>query len=385
VNYPLLFSPLELGGKTARNRFVSQAMEGNDGGPGGVVSERTLRRYLRLAEGGWGVTVVEAVSVTPSSLARKNGLVMSPPNLDGFKRLVEGFKKIFPDGILLFQITHSGRHSGPFSKRTCLYPEGADGAHLLTTEEIEDIRKAFVDAALLAERAGADGIDFKLCHGYFGAEMLRPGNVRDDRWGGSFENRTRFIRETVEEIRSRQTTKDFILGSRISMYEAVRGGCGTAGPQEIIEDLTEMKRLVLLLEEMGMNYVNVSAGIPAITAEVTRPTNPSKYLYLHHFRYARAVKELASKLRVIGSAYTILKEKAAEHGEENVRKGYVDFIGFGRQSFADPLFPRKLESGDRIDYCVSCSGCSKLMVSQENDGCIVYDDYYKELFKKLGK
>ena len=385
MNFPKLFSSFELGPRTAPNRCVSQAMEGNDGEPGGGVSERAYKRYLRLAEGGWGIVVVEATSVTPESLARKNGLIMARKNLDGFKRLVDGFKRIHPEGILLFQITHSGRHSGLFSKRTCLYPEGAAGLHLLTTEEIEGIRKAFVDAALLAEEAGADGIDFKLCHGYFGAEMLRPGNRRTDRWGGSFENRTRFIRETTEEIRSKRKSRDFILGSRLSMYEAIRGGCGTAGSEEILEDLAEMKDIVRLLRDIGMSYVNVSAGIPAITAEVTRPTNPSKYLYLHHFRYTRLVKDLVPDLGVIGSAYTILKEDAAAQAEENIARGYTDFAGFGRQSFADPLYPKKLKAGEKIDYCTSCSGCTKLMVGQVNDGCIIYDDYYKEVFRNLGK
>jgi 2,4-dienoyl-CoA reductase-like NADH-dependent reductase (Old Yellow Enzyme family) len=360
-------------------------MEGNDGENGGKVSKRTLGRYRRLAEGRWGVTVVEAISVTPESLARKNGLILSRDNLEGFKRLVGEYKSIYPEGLLLFQITHSGRHSGPFSKRTCLYPKGAEDAHLLDTDEVAAIQSAFIDAALLAEEAGADGIDFKLCHGYFGAEMLRPANLRKDRWGGSFENRTRFIREAVSAIRSQQKSKDFILGSRLSLYEAIRGGCGTVGPDELIEDLSEMRRIVGLMREGGMDYVNVSAGIPSLTAEVTRPTNPSRYLYLHHFRYTRLAKEWEPDLPVIGSAYSILKEEALRQGEENIARGYTDFIGFGRQSFADPHLPKKVAAGEKVNYCTACSGCSKLMVAQVHDGCIVFDEYYRDLFRNLGK
>ncbi len=385
MSFPLLFSPHALGPLESANRFVSQAMEGNDGVEGGRPSPRTLERYRKLARGGWGVVVVEAISVTPGSLARVNGLIMSPAGLDHYKKLVDAYKEIFPQGILLFQITHSGRHSGPFSRRTCLYPDGAGDAHLLSTDEVARIRDDFVRAALLSREAGADGIDFKLCHGYFGAEMLRPANIREDRWGGSFENRTRFIRETMAEIRSRLPAGPFVLGSRISMYEAIRGGCGTAAPDEQVEDLREMKDLVLLLREAGMDYVNVSAGIPAITPEVTRPTRPSRNFYLHHLRYSRLVKELLPDRAVIGSAYTIMKEEAAAQGEESLARGYADFIGFGRQSFADPLFPRKLRSGEPVDYCTACSGCTRLMVNQVHDGCVVYDGYYRDMLRNLGK
>jgi 2,4-dienoyl-CoA reductase-like NADH-dependent reductase (Old Yellow Enzyme family) len=384
MTYERLFSPVKIGGRRAVNRLVAQAMEGNDAEEDGKVSLRGHERYMNLARGRWGLSVVEAISVMPEARARRFGLVMSRRNLDSYKRLVDGYKKIFPEGILLFQVTHSGRNIGPFSVKTCLYPEGApEGAHLLTTDEVYAIQRAFIDTARLAEEAGADGIDFKLCHGYFGAEMLRPGNIRADRWGGSFENRTRFIREAVGEILAARARKDFILGSRISMFEAIRGGCGTAAGDEIIEDLAEMEQLVILLREIGMDYLNVSAGIPALTPEVTRPTKPSRRGFLHHFRYTRRVKELVPDRTVIGSAYSILAEEAASCAEENISKGYADCAGFGRQSFADPLYPAKLLSGGAVQYCIACSGCTKLMVGQVHDGCIIYNPYYREVNKNF--
>ncbi len=384
MEYPYLFSPGKIGTKQVPNRFVSQAMEGNDGVEGGGVSERTLARYLKLAEGGWGIVIVEALSVTDEFIARPNGLVISQRNLDGLQRLVQEFKERAPNTLLLFQLTHSGRHSR--SRRVCLYPSGpgSEGADLLTTEEVETIKNQFVEAALLAEEAGADGVDFKICHGYFGAEMLRPANTRKDRWGGSFENRTRFIREIVSEFRERSRSREFLLGSRLSFYEAIRGGCGTAGPDEILEDLTEMLQVVSVLRNLGMHYVNVSAGIPSITAEVTRPTKVSELFTYHHFRYAALARAQEPSLATIGSAYSVWKEEGLRFGEENVRKGYTDFVGFGRQSFADPLFPQRVKNGEKpIQYCTACSGCTRLMVSGMQDGCIVYNPYYKELHKEL--
>ena len=385
TQYPYLFKKGSFGAKTLTNRFVSQAMEANDGGPGGCVSQQGIDRYKKLASGHWGIVVVEALSADPSSLARVNQMILNRENLEGFKTLVSEFRKIAPETILLFQLTHSGRKAvKSHSTATALY-NPVEGEKLLSTQEIEGIRKAIVEAALLAEEAGADGVDFKMCHGYFGCEMLRPGNVRDDRWGGSFENRTRFLTESVEEIRSRLKTPDFIMGSRISAYEGIAGGCGTSGPDEIIEDLAEMERVVRLLEDLGMDYVNISAGIPGTTSEITRPTPPSLYLYLHQMRYARWAKGITSKMMVIGSAYSILKEKALTLADENIRKGYADCAGWGRQSFADPLFPERVGSGESVDYCTGCSGCSKLMVSQKMDGCILYNDYYKDIWKNRNK
>jgi len=385
----ILFSLVVLKNKTLQNRFAAQAMEGNDGENGGKPSNRTVERYKKYCEGKWGLIVVEAISVVESPLARINGMILKKDNLLSFKRLVDEMKKINPSVCVLFQITHSGEHSGPFAQRVTLNSSKGEGYRLLETDEIDRIRDAFVSASVLAYEAGADGIDFKMCHGYLGAEMLRPSNDRSDKWGGSFENRTRLLKEAVTEIKSKIKSKDFILGSRVSMYEGIRGGCGTCGKDEIIEDLSEMLDVIRLMNKLGMNYVNVSAGIPAVTGAITRPTEPSKYLALAHLRYAKTVKEMIDKerlsLKVIGSAYSTHQTNAPELCAEMITKNYVDICGFGRQIFADPLTPAKLQEEKPVNWCVLCSGCSKLMLNQINDGCIVFNDYYKSEFKNMQK
>jgi 2,4-dienoyl-CoA reductase-like NADH-dependent reductase (Old Yellow Enzyme family) len=143
------------------------------------------------------------------------------------------------------------------------------------------------------------------------------------------------------------------------------------------------------MDDLGMDYVNVSAGIPALTGTITRPTEPSKYLALHHLRYTKTVKDMVRKenrkLKVIGSAYSTHKAQSLEVAAEMLGKDYVDLCGFGRQIFADPLTPAKLMSGGAVNWCVLCSGCAKLMISQVNDGCIVYNAYYREVNRNLGK
>lgn len=376
----LLFEKGRIGRCETANRFVAQPMEGNCAEPGGAVSELCLRKYRSLARGGWGTIVAEAISVTSDSLARKNALVMNRRNLDGFKRLVDTVKTENPDAVLLFQITHSGPVSNPlFSERVCVSP-GGEG-RCLATEEIERIRDGFVRSSLLAEEAGADGIDFKMCHGYLGAEFLRPANTRVDGWGGSWEGRTRLLREGIGAIRAGRRSERFVLGSRISMYEGIRGGCGTAAADDPVEDLSDMLRLLRLMDELGMDYVNVSAGIPAKTPVITRPVRSSELMHLHHLRYTRAAKRtlagIGSSMQVFGSAYSVLRERAVPVACEMLARGDADFIGWGRQTLADPFMPGKLLRGAAVDYCASCSGCSRMMIEQTHVGCILFDEHYK--------
>ena len=381
-----IFEPLKIKEKIVPNRLLAQAMEGNDGENGGQPSQRTINRYIKLAQGKWGAVVIEATSVLETSLARINGIIISKKNLDSIKRLVEAFRKHNSDSMLLIQITHSGERGGSFSDITTLTPGNKSGARYITADEIERIRDRFIEGGLLAQQAGIDGIDLKMCHGYFGAEMLRPSNTRDDGWGGSLENRTRFLGEVIQGLKSGLKNNSFILGSRLSMYEGIRGGCGTAGPEEIVEDIDQMLDIIRHLDKLGMDYVNVSAGIPAATGTITRPTEPSKYLAFHHLRYTKTVKEMIKNenrnIKVIGSAYSTYKAEAMDLAEEMLTKDYVDLCGFGRQIFADPLTPKKLASGEPVNWCILCSGCAKLMIAQLNDGCIVYDDFYKEINRK---
>ena len=383
MNIDHLFREVKIRNKIIPNRITAQPMEGNDS-EAGSVSEHTLERYSRLAEGRWGVIIIEAVSITDDSLSRKNQLVVRKNNLDGYKYLVEAIKRKSPDTAVLIQITHSGGKSGKgFSTPVAVYP-GQEGEKSLGTEDLDKIRDQFIEAAHLFESSGADGIDFKLCHGYLGCELLRPANIRNDKWGGSFENRTRMLREAVEGIKAGGKRRDYLLGSRISLYEGIRGGCGTGGPDGLTEDFTEMDKLVRLMNDLQMDYVNVSAGIPGLTSEITRPGKTSKLFYLHQFRYAQRVSRISGNLKVIGSAYSVLKEEGPVLADENISKGYTDFAGWGRQSLADPLLPEKLLTGEEVNWCETCSGCSKLMSMQNPVGCTVYDPHCRKLLRGGG-
>lgn len=398
MNLEILSSPIKIGKKTAPNRIVNQPMECNDGDASGNPTERTFSRYRSLAEGGAGIIVVESLTITYESRARKNQLKISEDNAKGLERLVKEMKEVNEKSLILFQMNHAGRISeASFSKVVSLYPTGDPSIHLFTEEEIEETGEKFAKASVIAKQAGADGIDFKHCHGYFCGEMLRPANTRQDRFGGSFENRTSFFRETAEKMRKAVRGDNFLIGVRYSVYEGIPGGLGTPGPEEVVEDLFEPLRFAKMVEQLGMDYINVSAGIPAVTPEITRPTKNYPEGVYRHFGWAKAVKNLV-KIPVIGSGYSYLrdgknglkepvpsKKSFLYYAEKNLKDGNVDLVGIGRQSLADPLFAKKILSGevDKVNFCTACGGCSILLRSQKHVGCTVYDKYYKKVLKEI--
>jgi 2,4-dienoyl-CoA reductase-like NADH-dependent reductase (Old Yellow Enzyme family) len=400
MNLEILSSPIKIGKKTAPNRIVNQPMECNDGDASGNPTELTFRRYQNLAKGGAGIIFVESLTITYESRARKNQLKISEETAKGFERLVKEMKEVNGKSLVLFQINHAGRVSqAAFSKVVSLYPTGDPSIHLLTEEEIEEIGEKFIKAAAIAKQVGADGIDFKHCHGYLCGEMLRPANIRQDRFGGSFENRTRFFRETTGKIKQAVGEDNFLLGVRYSFYEGIPGGLGTPGPEEVVEDIFEPLRFAKMIEELGMDFVNVSAGIPAITPEIVRPTKNYPEGVYRHFGWAKAVRALV-KIPVIGSGYSYLRDGKNDlkepnsskksflyYAEKNLKEGNVDLVGIGRQSLADPLFAKKMLSGqiEQVNFCTACGGCSVLLTSQKEVGCTAYNKYYKNILREAKK
>jgi 2,4-dienoyl-CoA reductase-like NADH-dependent reductase (Old Yellow Enzyme family) len=396
----ILNSPIQIGEKTAPNRIVNQPMECNDADEAGNPTGLTFNRYRKLAEGGAGIIIVEALTISRESRARKNQLGIDEKTAPTLERLLKEMRGTNAKSLILLQITHSGQLSGVgFSRPVSVYPLPGRQTHILSEEEIDQIGDDFGRAALIAKQVGADGIDFKQCHGYLGGEMLRPRNTRKDRFGGSFENRTRFFCETMAKIKKSAGSGAFLLGARFSVYEGIPGGFGTPGPAEVIEDLSEPLAFVRLMEEAGVDYINVSAGIPAITPEIVRPTKNYPEGIYRHFGWAQAMKKQV-RVPIIGSGYTYLRDgkndlKEPDPGkksflywaEKNLKEGICDLVGIGRQSLADPLFAGKILGGksSEVNYCIACGSCSLLLRNQATVGCPIYFEPYKKLLKEVQK
>ncbi len=397
-----LFATIEIGSRTASNRIALNAMECCDADLEGNPSERTYRRYRKCMEGNAGVIFIEAISVIDESRGRLNQLIGTQKNLGALKKFITEMKEVNGRPMLLIQLTHSGELSEPqFSRRVCVKPLPGFGGDLLSEEEVEDIIERFVTSAKVAHDAGADGIDFKLCHGYIGSQFLRPYNDRKWKYGGPWENRTRFAYEVYERVAKEIGDPNFIVGSKISMWEGFPGGFGSAGPDTPVIDLTEPLYLVKGIEERGAKYILQSAGSPSITLALTQPDRDiPDYAYLH-MTFQREIKKVTRpETVVIGSAYSVFRngnnkflgvkrgQSSLEYwGNKNIRDGYVDMVAIGRQSLADPLLPKKLEEGrsDDVDWCTACDNCLEFLIRQKNVGCATYNKEYAKELQKIRK
>lgn len=390
MSYEKLLEPIKIGPRVAQNRFFIQAMECNSEDPSGNPSEDTTKRYCELSEGEAGMITLEAISVTRESRARDNQLMIMPQNEKPLTKFMDKVHAANPKSIVVFQLTHSGELSNPeFSRRVTPNPLPGYGGDLLSEDDVAHIMDDFVTAAKIAYNAGADGIDLKLCHGYFGSQMIRPYNNRKWKYGGSWENRTRFPYELMERIRKAIPDKNFLIGSKISAWEGFPGGFGTEGPDSPVMDLTEPLDLIKGLEERGASYIVQSAGSPSITVSLTQvDRHIPYYAYLQQYWAKEFRKVLKPETVVIGSnfspfrngknglcAVTEEESNLLNYGTWCLEHDVCDMIALGRQSLADPYLPKKVREGklDEINWCLLCDRCLELLIQQSKVGCVVHN------------
>ena len=397
----VLLEPIQIGGRTCKNRFFIQAMECVDADNDGNPTDLTVERYSNLFRGEAGFITLEAITVTDESRGRLNQLSIMPKNAKPLEKFVGNLKKINPDTILAFQLTHSGELSHPgFSRRVTVKPLHGYGGDILTEEEVERIIDQFVLAARIAYDTGADGIDMKLCHGYLGSQILRPYNDRKWKYGGPWENRRQFAFDLYERIQKEINDPNFIIGSKISAWEGFPGGFGTEGPDSPIIDLAEPLDLIKGLEERGASYFCCSGGSPSITVALTQADKHAPYFAYLHPTWAKEFKKAVKKAVIAGSNYSVFRNgkngilgaapelnSMFHWGRKFISEGKVDMIALGRQSFADPLLPLKLRTGMEKDikWCTLCDNCLELLIRQCEIGCCTYNRYYTDVLVKARK
>lgn len=398
----ILRTPISIGNRTSQNRFFIQAMECSDADAEGNPTDLTYQRYEKLFKGGAGVVTLEAITITEKNRSRMNQLFIKPQNQAALTEFVATLKKVNPKTLFLFQLTHSGELSNPeFSKRLAVKLLPGFEGEIFTEAEFEGIMADFVRAAKIAYDAGADGIDMKLCHGYLGSQILRPYNSRNWKYGGPWENRRQFAFDLYERIREAVPDQNFLIGSKISVWEGFPGGMGTAGTDSPVIDFSEIIDLVQGLEQRGAAYFVQSAGSPSITISLTQADRDHPYFaYLHQY-FAKVLKEnVKPETVVVGSNYSVFgngKNKllavAPEdsallaYGAQNIQQGFVDMIALGRQSLADPLLPLKFMEGreDDIDFCTACDNCLELLIQQSPIGCCTYNKFYANVLRETRK
>ena len=397
-----LAQPMKIGKKTVKNRFCINAMECCDASPDGGFSEPALQRYRNLFEGGAGVVVFESITLQYDSRARDMQISLqanNPDNIEAWRKFIKEMKDINPDSLLIVQLNHSGELSGAGGqKRVCVKPLHGFGGEMIDEEYVENTIDEFVNASKILYDLGADGVDLKFCHGYFGSQILRPYNDRKWKYGGPWENRSRFAFDMIEKVRKTVNDDNFIVGSKVSMWEGFPGGQGSAGPDTAIIDLTESIDLCKGLKERGANFILESTGAPSITMALHMPDkNKADDAYLH-FTMAKIIKEAVGEdCCVMGGAYSVLNKgnntlqavqpewnNMFHWGNYNIEHGYADMIALGRQSLADPKLPIKYleDREDEINWCIACDFCVELLIRQQNTGCVVHNKPYTEILQK---
>lgn len=422
--------PYRLGERMIGNRFCILPMEGWDGTRDGHPSELTRRRWRHFGASGakliWGG---EAVAVRHDGRANPNQLVINGQTLESLKALREELVREHvsryggaEDLLVGLQLTHSGRFSRPDPPGT-LKPVIAYHHPLLdakfgvpadypviSDEELDRLVEDFVRAARLAQEAGFHFVDIKHCHGYLGHELLsaceRPG-----RYGGSFENRTRFLREVVRGVKAEAPA--FLLGVRLSAFDFIpyqpgpdgvgqpaawdgpyRFGFGVDPLSPATDyELTEPNAFLELLEKLGVPLVCITGGSPYYTPHIQRPALfPPSDGYLppedplagvaRQIEVTARLKERHPGLCFVGSAYTYLQEFVGLVGQYQLRLGRTDFVGLGRMVLCYPELPADLLAGHELStkrLCRTFSDCTSAPRKGLVSGCYPLDAHYKAL------
>ena len=430
-----LAQPISLDGKLIGNRFCIHPMEGWDGTRDGKPSEATLRRWRNFGLSGakliWGG---EAVAVRHDGRANPNQLLMTEENKSGLAQLldelVSAHREIGTTDDLLvgLQLTHSGRFSRPNEKTKAepkvLYHHptldarvGIDESFpVLTDGEIREIIDTFLFAVRVANDLGYEFVDIKHCHGYLGHEFL-SAHTRPGEFGGSFENRTRFLREITAGVRA--VAPKMQIGVRLSAFDLVsyrpdpeRGSKGKMGPgiPDVYEnylpyqfgfgvnadrpeeyELTEPRRLLSLMQELDIKLVNITAGSPYYNPHIQRPAlyppsdgyePPEDPLIgvARQMEATRALKQDFPNLILVGTAYTYLQEFLPYVAQAAVSEGWVDSVGLGRMVLSYPELPLDVISGRVLEHkriCRTFSDCTTAPRNGLASGCYPLDDYYK--------
>jgi 2,4-dienoyl-CoA reductase-like NADH-dependent reductase (Old Yellow Enzyme family) len=432
-----LAQPIVRGGIKIGNRFAVNPMEGWDGTPDGNPSEHTLRRWQRFGRSGakliWGG---EAVAVCREGRANPNQLLAASHTQAGLARLkaalIAEHRQVSgsDDGLLIgLQLTHSGRYSCPNQKGRpeprILYRHPLLDRRLnlptdyplLTDGEIEKIIGQFHDAAVMARELGFDFVDIKHCHGYLGHEFL-SAHTRAGKYGGSFENRTRFLREVVQGIRA--ASPGLEIGVRLSAFDAVpyrpdpalstpgklgpgipeehghlipyRWGFGVGQNDPTQPDLSETVQFFSLLEELGIPLVNLTAGSPYYCPHIQRPAfyppsdgyQPPEDPLVGVARQMEVTRKLIQdfpKLIIVGTAYSYLQDFLPHVAQAAVRLGWVDSVGLGRMVLSYPEMLSDVVNGRAFQHKLVCRTFSDCTTAPRNglpSGCYPLDGYYKK-------
>lgn len=382
----LLFSPIKIGNVELSNRFVCSATYECMAKETGEVSDELIKRYVRLAKGGVGLSVTGLMYVQPSGRGYKKQIGIHHDSMtDGLANLVDAVHQA--GGKIAFQIAHCGRQTTKdLIGQTPLAPSsrGRDPLNFvkpkeMTENDIFETIKAFGPAAKRAVRAGADGIQLHAAHGYLPSEFLSPFfNIRTDSWGGSDENRFRFLKEIYQEVKK-------VVPDGYPVF--VKLNTNDYTPKEGITPSLAVKYAKWLVE-LGIHAVEVSCGATNYSyMNMCRGDVPTNELVKGLSWWEKPIGRLMiSKLEgkydleegynleaakmikpVLGETplFLVGGMRTVAHMEEILKNEYADVISMSRPFIREPFLVKKIAEGKMKS--VSCVSCNRCLAAVPND------------------
>ncbi|MCQ2522912.1 MAG: NADH:flavin oxidoreductase [Lachnospiraceae bacterium] len=337
-----LDTPIKIGNFTVKNRITfAPTVKFDFTDDSGLVTDKLVEHYKERALGGAGLICVEATAVLPGGRFGKNHMgLWSDEQIEGHKRITKACHDA--NAVVIIQLNHAGYvcngdcgpHVGPSEIEIDSYA-GKYTTHALTLDEVHEYQKAYVDAAVRAQKAGYDGIQLHGCHGYLINQFVSPtNNFRTDEYGGNAKNRARFASEIISSIRD-LCGPDFLISVR------------TTGFDKTVEDAIEVAEEYV---NAGCDYLQVSAGMTSFD-EIDDFKDPQidKFPSLgcrfkDHFKGRVPVSNVGG----------ILTPERAKYFIENE---YVDTVDLARAILADPDFPNAAITGGNYTKCFQCKAC----------------------------
>jgi 2,4-dienoyl-CoA reductase-like NADH-dependent reductase (Old Yellow Enzyme family) len=374
--FPHLFSPLGVGNITLKNRIFST---GHDTllARQFAVGDELVAYHKARAEGGAGLIIVQVAGVHETARYTGHSLMATTDDcIPGYRRLAETLHEY--DCKVFGQVFHPGREimEGTDGSIPAAYAPSAvpnERFHVmpvpLSRRMIREIVAGYGDAARRMQKAGLDGCEIVASHGYLPAQFLHPRiNRRDDEYGGSMENRLRFLREVVADIRAK-VGAGFVVGVRIT---------GDERDADTIE-ASEVLQFCRMLDgdAGGLDYYNVIAGTSASLAGAVHIVPPMIVENAYVAPFAKAMKSVVSK-----PVFVAGRINQPQTAEQVIASGQADLCGMTRAMIADPDMARKAEAG-RSDDIRACIACNQACIGHFHLGysisCIQHPETGREL------
>ena len=412
INIDNFRKPLVINGRTIPNRFCIQPMEGCDCDNEGNPSELTYRKYKRFAAGGAGIIWLEATAVVPEGRANPGQLWIHRGNIDKFKKFVKDIRDNSynetgekQNPFLVLQLTHSGRESKPTGKaepmiahhsKILAYKHNLTEDYPLVTDKyLDELQDKYVEASKLAKECGFDAVDIKACHGYLLHEIFSGFTRENSKYGGSYENRTRLLKTTIKRVM--EEVPGIAVSSRMSIADGYQYpyAWGMSKDGSLEPDLTEPKRLIGELRDMGVEMLNIAIGNPYFNPNYERPYDfpiqgfdlPEEHPLKTLERNIKLTSEIAEEfpdMTFVTSGTSWLRQVTMNLADYVISEGKGSIIGLGRMGLAYPDFPNDFLKNGKLSpgkVCITCSSCTQMMRDGMVSGCVIRDsDTYAGIY-----